>query len=88
VRTARVLPAVAASGLRLLLSLMLGLLLSLVLMPWRAVAAEPAALVSVTINSMEPAVPNRVAEWARAFLAELDAAAEKPDNPAPEPSST
>jgi len=62
VRTARVLPAVAVSVLRLLLGLMLGLLLSLALMPWRAAAAEPAALVSVTINSMEPALPTRDGE--------------------------
>jgi hypothetical protein len=31
-------------------------------MPWRAAAAEPAALVSVTINSMEPALPTRDGE--------------------------
>jgi Family of unknown function (DUF6049) len=51
VRTARVLLAVAVSGLCLLLGLLP--------MPWRAVAAEPAALVSITINSMEPALPTR-----------------------------
>jgi hypothetical protein len=63
VRAARVLLAVAASGLRLLLchslGLLLGLSLGLVLMPWRAVATEPAALVSITLNSMEPALPSR-----------------------------
>jgi Family of unknown function (DUF6049) len=59
VRTARVLLAVAVSGLRLLLCLLLCLLLGLLLMPSRAVAAEPAALVSITINSMEPALPSR-----------------------------
>jgi hypothetical protein len=50
VRTARVLLAVAVSGLCLLL------------MPWRAAAAEPVALVSITITSMEPALPSRNGE--------------------------
>jgi hypothetical protein len=50
VRTARVLLAVAVSGLCVLL------------MPWRAVAAEPVALVSITITSMEPALPARGGE--------------------------
>jgi hypothetical protein len=50
VRTARVLLAVAVSALCVLL------------MPARAVAAEPAALVSITITSMEPALPTRDGE--------------------------
>jgi hypothetical protein len=50
VRTARVLLAVAVSGLCVLL------------MPWRAVAQEPVALVSITITSMEPALPTRDGE--------------------------
>jgi hypothetical protein len=50
VRAARVLLAVAVSGLCLLL------------MPWRAAAAEPVALVSITITSMEPALPSRNGE--------------------------
>jgi hypothetical protein len=50
VRTARVLLAVAVSGLCILL------------MPWRAAAAEPVALVSITITSMEPALPTRDGE--------------------------
>jgi hypothetical protein len=50
VRTARVLLAAAVS------------MLCLVLVPWRAVAAEPVALVSITITSMEPALPTRDGE--------------------------
>jgi hypothetical protein len=50
VRTARVLLAVAVS------------MLCLLLVPWRAVAAEPVALVSITITSMEPALPSRDGE--------------------------
>ena len=49
-RTARVLLAVAVSALCVLLT------------PARAVAAEPAALVSITITSMEPALPTRDGE--------------------------
>jgi hypothetical protein len=50
VRTARVLLAVAVS------------VLCLLLMPWRAAAAEPVALVSITITSMERALPGRDGE--------------------------
>jgi hypothetical protein len=50
VRTARVLLAVAVSGLCLLLT------------PPRAVAAEPVALVSITLTSMTPELPTRDGE--------------------------
>jgi hypothetical protein len=50
VRTARVLLAVAVT------------VLCIVLMPWRAAADEPVALVSITITSMEPALPTRNGE--------------------------
>jgi Family of unknown function (DUF6049) len=50
VRTARVLLAVAVSGLCILL------------MPSRAAAAEPVALVSITLTSMTPALPARDGE--------------------------
>jgi hypothetical protein len=50
VRTARVLLAVAVSALCVLI------------MPPRAVAAEPAALVTITITSLEPALPTRDGE--------------------------
>ena len=61
-RTARVLLAAAVSTLCLLMGLLMSLLMGLVLVPWRAVAAEPPAMVSITITSMDPALPTRDGE--------------------------
>ena len=66
VRTPRALPAVAVSGLCLLLGLILGSLLGpvlgLVLMPLPATATEPVASVAITLTSLTPELPSRDGE--------------------------